>query len=184
MAFISLNDYRSDFASATRFSEFRKQGLYDDALEVLRRLDPGVRELLVLSDGNGVPGLYIEHERTGLTPLGVCGDGMRRAVHIALTVPLVKGGVLLVDEIESALHVSVLAQVFELLARACEEHDVQLFASTHSLEALDAMVKSEAVRGEGIVAFRLAQAGTHDQPARFSGDMLHRLRYERGLDVR
>ena len=70
------------------------------------------------------------------------------------------------------------------LATACEEHDVQLFATTHSLEALDAMLKSEAVRRDGIVAFRLPQAGAEEKPARFSGEMLHRLRYERGLDVR
>jgi ABC-type lipoprotein export system ATPase subunit len=184
MRFISLNDFRSNTRSADHFSEVRQLGLYNEAIEVLRRLDSGVREILVLSGSRGLPVLHIEHSRTGLTPLSVCGGGMQRAVYIAFTVPVVRGGVLLVDEIESALHVSVLAQVFELLATACEDHDVQLFATTHSLEALDAMLKSDAVRRDGIVAFRLPQAGAQEKPVRFSGEMLHRLRYERGLDVR
>jgi hypothetical protein len=184
MSFISLNDFRSSIGSAARFSEVRQLGLYNEAIELLRQLDPGVREILVLSGSKGLSVLYIEHSRTGLTPLSVCGDGMQRAVQIAFTVPLVKGGVLLVDEIESALHVSVLAQVYELLATACEQHDVQLFATTHSLEAVDAILKSESGRKEGVVAYRLPQAGAQEKPARFSGEMLHRLRYERGLDVR
>ena len=53
--------------------------------------------------------------------------------------------------------------------------------TTHSLEAIDAMLQPGIVIDD-VVAFRLNQKG--QTPQRFSGDLLHRLRSERGLDVR
>ena len=66
--------------------------------EILRQLDGGVKEVLVLADNGGAGRLYVEHVRTGLTPMSAGGDGMRRALQIAMTIPGVRDGILLVDE--------------------------------------------------------------------------------------
>lgn len=101
---------------------------------------------------------------------------------MALTLSLVKGGVLLIDEIETAIHKSALSRVFGWLVKACSDNNVQLFATTHSLEAVDAMLKVKKVDLENVVVHRLNEIG---QPAqRLSGDLLYRMRYKRGLDVR
>ena len=185
MSFISLNEFRSDSRAAARFSDVRRLGLYEEAMEVLRRLDPGVREMLVLSGDRGFPLLHIDHSRTGLTPLSVCGDGMRRAVQIAFTVPSVKNGILLVDEIESALHVSVLTQVFELLVTACADHDVQLFATTHSLEALDAMLGVALKNPKAdLVSYRLEKNPEITSAVRLDEKTLAIVRNELGQEVR
>jgi ABC-type Na+ transport system ATPase subunit NatA len=184
-AFISLHESRADSSLASRFSSFRKEGLYAEALEVLRILDPDVGEMLVLAGPRGFPSLYIEHRRTGLTPVAMCGDGMRRAVLIALTVPRVKGGVLLVDEIESALHVSALTKVFQLLATACRQFDVQLFATTHSLEALDAMLEVALPdKAIDLVSYRLESTPTKAEAVRLDEKTLASLRNELGQEVR
>ena len=185
MSFISLNEFRFDSRAAARFSDVRRLGLYEEAMEVLRRLDPGVREMLVLSGDRGFPLLHIDHSRTGLTPLSVCGDGMRRAVQIAFTVPSVKNGILLVDEIESALHVSVLTQVFELLVTACADHDVQLFATTHSLEALDAMLGVALKNPKAdLVSYRLEKNPEITSAVRLDEKTLAIVRNELGQEVR
>ncbi len=95
---LSPHQIQGDTASAETFSEFRRMGLYSEAIEILRQLDGGVKEVLVLADNGGAGRLYVEHVRTGLTPLSAGGDGMRRALQIAMTIPGVRDGILLVDE--------------------------------------------------------------------------------------
>lgn len=114
--------------------------------------------------------------------LSVLGDGERRALIVALSLPIVAGGVLLVDEIETAIHFSALRKFFTWLVQACQRYDIQLFATTHSIETLDALLQAQGSDREGPVVFRLSEGAGAAQ--RFSGDLLHRLRLERGLEVR
>ena len=113
-------------------------------------------------------------------PLYVFGDGIKKALIIALSVLNISNGILLIDEIETSIHISVLNHVFAWLIEVCSHRNIQLFVTTHSLEAIDAMLQADSTPDE-IVAFRLHSTG---QPQRFSGNLLHRLRSERGLDVR
>jgi len=59
-----------------------------------------------------------------------------------------------------------------------------LFATTHSLEALDAILANVPEDSDEIVVYRLPNPISGGQLKRFDGDWLHHLRYERGLDVR
>ena len=113
-------------------------------------------------------------------PLYVFGDGIKKALIIALSVLNISNGILLIDEIETSIHISVLNHVFAWLIEVCSHRNIQLFVTTHSLEAIDAMLQPGSTPDK-IVAFRLHSTG---QPQRFSGNLLHRLRSERGLDVR
>jgi len=61
--------------------------------------------------------------------------------------------------------------------------NVQLFATTHSLEAVDAMLMAQIGVPDQLVAFHLPEHGT-GQAKRFSGELLDNLRFERGLDIR
>ena len=88
---------------------------------------------------------------------------------------------ILIDEIETSIHYSALSQVFDWLIKACEMNETQLFVTTHSLEAVDAMLDAENEKEE-VVAFRLNSDG--ELPQRFAGELLQRLRSNRGLDVR
>ena len=183
--FVSLCESRSDTGLASRFSDFRKEGLYEEAIDVLRILDPDIKAILVLTGPRDYPSLYIEHGRTGLTPLAMCGDGMRRAVLIALTVARVKGGILLVDEVESALHVGALARVFGLLVTACRQFDVQLFTTTHSLEALDAMLEVALPdKAIDLVSYRLENTPAKTEAVRLDEKTLANVRNELGQEVR
>jgi AAA15 family ATPase/GTPase len=110
---------------------------------------------------------------------------MRRAVLLASTLPsLQNGGVLLVDEIETGIHVSALGRVFAWLTKAARELRVQIIATTHSLEAVDAMAMSNKDGPPELVTFHLNQTEHQTQTRRMDEDLLVRLRRERGLDVR
>jgi hypothetical protein len=61
---------------------------------------------------------------------------------------------------------------------------VQLFATTHSLEAVDAILGAETIDRDEITGFRLEVKDGRCAARRYAGDLLYRLRHERGLDVR
>jgi AAA15 family ATPase/GTPase len=94
---------------------------------------------------------------------------------------LAKNGILLIDEIETSIHFSALSQVFTWLIQACKTNKKQLFVTTHSLEAVDAMLDADSEKDD-VVAFRLND--DNQPPQRFAGELLQRLRSNRGLDVR
>jgi AAA15 family ATPase/GTPase len=148
---------------------------------LIRSFDNNILDIQILSMPTGIATLYIKHKELGLAPLYVFGDGFKRALVIALTLLTTANGVLLVDEIETSIHVSALGSVFSWLIETCRRREIQLFVTTHSLEAIDAMLQPE-IATDNVVAFRLNHNG--QAPQRFSGNLLHRLRSERGLDVR
>ncbi|MBN8732669.1 MAG: AAA family ATPase [Acidobacteria bacterium] len=65
-------------------------------------------------------------------PIGSMGDGMWRMLAMAIALTQCQGGVLLVDEIDTGLHHTVMANMWRLVFLAARELDVQVFATTHS----------------------------------------------------
>ncbi|MGB3262784.1 MAG: AAA family ATPase [Microcoleus sp.] len=159
----------------------QKENGKNEVLELIRSFDDNILDIQILSTPTATATLYIKHKKLGLAPLYVFGDGFKRALVIALTLLTTANGVLLVDEIETSIHVSALGSVFSWLIETCRRREIQLFVTTHSLEAIDAMLQPE-IATDNVVAFRLNNNG--QAPQRFSGNLLHRLRAERGLDVR
>jgi hypothetical protein len=165
-------------------SQATQSGLKHRILTMLRSLDSQIRDVEILSPRGKKPAIYIDYAYSGLIPLTGFGDGVRRAFLISVVLNSLSGGVLLIDEIESSLHVSALESLFSWLVRSCEEFDVQLFATTHSLEAVDAMIQAEKGNVSRIVGYRLEASSGSIEVQRLAGELLSRMRYERGLDVR
>ncbi|MDP2220643.1 MAG: AAA family ATPase, partial [Hydrogenophaga sp.] len=162
-------------------------------VKLLQQFDPDVRDVVIRSSMGLRPAIYLKHARLGLAPLSIFGDAMRRAVLLASTLSgLPAGGVLLMDEAEAGIHVGAQQRFFAWILQIAKQRQVQVFMTTHSLEALDALLM--AMPGEAadddVVVFQLhrhqAQEPASDQVQvkRFAGDLLHRLRFDRGLDVR
>lgn len=71
-------------------------------------------------------------------PLSSFGDG----ITLASAVVSSRGGILLIDEIETAIHKNMTKDVFNWFVKACAKYEVQLICTTHSLEVIDAMIDS------------------------------------------
>ncbi len=69
-------------------------------------------------------------------PLQSLGDGVSRVFSIAVALVLAADGTLLVDEVENGLHHSVQHEVWESVFRIAEDLNVQVFATTHSWDAV------------------------------------------------
>jgi len=72
-------------------------------------------------------------------PIGSLGDGTWRLLGLALSLIHAKGGVLLVDEIDTGLHYSVMPSMWKLVLEAAKSLDVQVFATTHSRDCWEAL---------------------------------------------
>jgi AAA15 family ATPase/GTPase len=81
---------------------------------------------------SGAPAIYCDLGFPALAPLAVCGDGVVRLFSFVVELTAVKGGVLLIDEIDAGLHYSVMVPFWRALRKLADEHDVQIFATTHN----------------------------------------------------
>ena len=162
-------------------------------VSLLQQFDPDVQAVDIRSTMGLRPAIYLKHARLGLAPLSIFGDAMRRAVLLASTLSsLPAGGVLLMDEAEAGIHVGAKQRFFAWILQVAKQRQVQVFMPTHSLEALDALLM--AMPGEAadndVVVFQLHRNQVQEpvsdqvQVKRFAGNLLHRLRFDRGLDVR
>jgi ABC-type branched-subunit amino acid transport system ATPase component len=152
-------------------------------IEAVQLIDPEIESMEILSRHGIGPTLWIRHRRTGYSPVSTLGDGVRRVLTMALNLVHSSQGVLLIDEIETAIHKDALARIFTWLVSAAEHYGVQLFATTHSLEAVDALLTAQIGDQAEVLAFHLPDRG-EGTIKRFEGDILDNLRFERGLDIR
>jgi AAA15 family ATPase/GTPase len=66
------------------------------------------------------------------------GEGVRRLLGIVMAIAGASGGRVLIDEIENGLHYSVMVDVWQAIAHAARQANVQVFATTHSFECIAA----------------------------------------------
>lgn len=117
------------------------------------RVDPGER------DGNQV---IIDIGLSELVPVSQAGQGIYRLVTILADIIGETPQVLLIDEVENGLHHSVHEQVWKGLAETAAELDVQIFATTHSDECLQAAHRAFKSRMEydlGVIQLFRVESG-------------------------
>ena len=69
-------------------------------------------------------------------PIGSYGDGMRRLLALSLSLVRAAEGFLLIDEIDTGLHWTVMEEMWSLVVDAAVNSSVQVFATTHSLDCI------------------------------------------------
>jgi len=127
--------------------------------------------------------ISVKHASLGRAPLHTFGDGLRRVFTFATAIPRVRGGFLLIDELETSIHTEALEKTFEWLVKACVDNNVQLLATTHSLEALDVLAENSK-KMDNFVVYRLQQEKEQKIAKRFDKDMVLYLREELGQELR
>lgn len=151
---LSARAYPSLARDAQQFSVLLRNKQERDVLEALQIIEPGIERIEVLSEPAG-PAVYVDIGLESLVPLAVCGEGFVRLFSIAVELTTSRGGVLLIDEIDNGLHHSVMAPVWEWLARLCERQRVQIFATTHNEELLHSALETFSTRHDQLGLFRI-----------------------------
>lgn len=118
---------------------FDRARLDDKDSEVLKAfhvIDPAIESVESFSIGE--PTLYLRRKGEKRLPLSLFGDAMNRVAHIMLKLINSKYNILLIDEIENGIHYTSQREFWRILFRLAVELDTQIFATTHSLEMLQA----------------------------------------------
>lgn len=151
----------------------------EDILDALRLIEPALIDLQYLSEqseplprGDGfavqrpspASGFFVKLAgAAGRVPLGSMGDGMKRLLALSLLFGRLRSGFLLVDEIDTGLHYSMLPKMWRLVIRTAQRLNVQVIATTHS---------GDCVRSLALL---------HEEDEELANDVvLHRI--ERGLN--
>ncbi len=72
-------------------------------------------------------------------PIGSMGDGIWRMLGLALALVRTENGILLVDEIDTGLHFSVMSDMWRLVSQTAKRLQTQVFATTHSRDCYESL---------------------------------------------
>lgn len=115
-------------------------------------------------------------------PLSSLGEGTWRLLSLALSLVSIPGGVLLIDDIDTGLHYSVMVRMWKMVLETARRLNVQVFATTHSrdcVEALAQLARPEVTEGGEISLQRIER----DKAVAYSESAIVAAA-ERGIEVR
>lgn len=171
--------YQNRLLSDAIFQNFKSE-----VIELLKYMDSGIVDLeLLIPPGQRLSHIYISHQQTGIAPISAFGDGVSRLLSMALMLPRVKEGILLIDELGTAIHTEALQFSFEWLIDWSRKMKVQILATTHSLEVVDALLVANAEETE-LVVYRIERNNSETHAVRLDRNTLKTLREELGQEVR
>lgn len=118
-------------------------------------------------------------------PVGVEseGEGLWRILGLALSIVAARGGVLLVDRIDTGLHHSAMVRVWQMVFGLAQAMNVQVFATAHSSDCWQGL--SEAAQSHRLPP----QCAFHRlEPGRNRGTTFHdsdlKVAASRGIEIR
>ncbi len=114
----------------------KNKEIKEKAITLLKDFDSSISDLRYINENDRfVP--VVESILPEYLPLSMYGDGMKKVLTILNALVFAEGGVVLVDEFETAVHTSAMENVFKFMITTAKELNVQLFLTTHSIEAVD-----------------------------------------------
>jgi AAA15 family ATPase/GTPase len=120
-----------------------------EILKAFQILDPSIQGVDGLFDT-----LYLTRENQGRLPLSLFGDAINRIADIILKLINNDHKILLIDEIENGIHYTNQRDFWKTLFRLAVELDTQIFATTHSLEMIEAFADVGLGNYEGCANYR------------------------------
>jgi len=120
--------------------------LKSEVIKALQFVSPDIEDVAMVGNGNPMRRSRIAKVRSRQfavpVPLRTFGDGINRLFGIILSLCDARDGILLIDEFETGLHYSVQTLIWETVFRVAGDLNVQVFATTHSMDCVRAFQKA------------------------------------------
>ena len=129
-------------------------------IKTLKIVNPNIIDIELRENFDDMRAVFLIsfEDKNEFVPLNFLGDGFKRIFYIILKTISLKGKRIMVDEIEIGVHHSKLKDFWINIFKVCKELDVQLFATTHSKECIEAYVEAaKEVSEENIKLIRLQE---------------------------
>jgi hypothetical protein len=146
-----------------------------DVVDTLNIIDPGIVAVSMVGGEGRRQSRTAIVRSTGLprpVPLRSFGDGMNRLFGIILSLVNATDGLLLIDEFENGMHHTVQADAWRAVFRLASRLDIQVVATSHSWDAIEAFQKAASESPEDGVLIRLTRKGDDIIPTVFREDEL------------
>jgi AAA15 family ATPase/GTPase len=197
---LRVEDFKTQFISSFSLDIDKAAELFDQIVltpnenlveEALQIIEPEIEKIaLVRSErkrlSTNIRGGFIIRLRNSdqRIPIGSMGDGVWRILALALAIVCAKGGVLLVDEIDTGLHFSAMSKMWKLIWETAKKLDVQVFATTHNSDCWTslAMIAEEAENTEDEISIQRIERDKQKAVAFTRQEIV--IAAERGIEVR
>ena len=121
-------------------------------LDSLRQVAPQLRSVETgTASGNAM--IWCDLGLPETLPLGVAGEGMMHVAQLVVAMHEREDGIVLYDEVENGLHYSALVKAWKALDQASRDFRTQIFATTHSVECIQAAY--EALASDDLCLYRI-----------------------------
>jgi AAA15 family ATPase/GTPase len=181
----------SDMASL--FDNIVLSPLEDLIIESLKIIEPKIERIASIGSGKystannlGVRGGFLikikNHDQP--IPIGSLGDGFWRMLGLVLAMVNLENGILLVDEIDSGLHFTVMTDMWKVVWETAKKLNIQVFATTHSRDcwqSLAELITEEKITDNEITIQRIDR--DKEKAVSFNTRQIY-LASERDIEVR
>jgi len=146
----------------------------EHVVQALKIIDPHISAVSMVGEGH-------RRFRTAIVradnidrpvPLRSFGDGLNRLFGIILSLVNAKNGLLLIDEFENGLHHTVQYDVWRTVFKLAKSLNIQVFATSHSWDAVEAFQRAAAETPEEGALIRLTRKEDDIIPTVFTEDEL------------
>jgi AAA15 family ATPase/GTPase len=134
--FLPVNLRKKPHLLAYEYSKLLVEGKDETILKAFQVIDPSIIAVNVHLIGGAQ--LVLKKANKPFIPLSLFGDAMNKIANIALTIAKKPNSILLIDEVENGIHHTAQREFWTYLFKIAKEFDVQVFATTHSLEMIKA----------------------------------------------
>lgn len=117
-----------------RFAEVQREKRLSEVISLLNEIEPNIADLRL----NDVGLLEADIGLPKLMPANLMGGGIAKLLSIALAMLDYQNGIVLIDEIENGLGHSAQQRIWEAILNWAQSLNVQVFATTHSIECVRA----------------------------------------------
>lgn len=153
-----------------RFSQLSKRSVHRSLVDSIHEVFPEVSDISLEMD-LGKVALYATIE--GLPekiPLPAISSGLNKYITIASAIVSEPHGVVFIDEIENGFYYKSMEPLLRSLIGLAKLHEVQLFASTHSHEFLEAVAKVMDPMPDDLAVLRVSRHGNESDVSSVGGE--------------
>ena len=183
----------TSFDMAALFDNIVLSPLEDLIIECLKIIEPKIERIASIGSGKystannlGVRGGFLikikNHDQP--IPIGSLGDGFWRMLGLVLAMVNLENGILLVDEIDSGLHFTVMTDMWKVVWETAKKLNIQVFATTHSRDcwqSLAELITEEKITDNEITIQRIDR--DKEKAVSFNTRQIY-LASERDIEVR
>jgi AAA15 family ATPase/GTPase len=178
---------------AALFDNIVLSPLEDLIIESLKIIEPKIERIASIGSGKystannlGVRGGFLikikNHDQP--IPIGSLGDGFWRMLGLVLAMVNLENGILLVDEIDSRLHFTVMTDMWKVVWETAKKLNIQVFATTHNRDcwqSLAELITEEKITDNEITIQRIDK--DKEKAVSFNTRQIY-LASERDIEVR